>query len=342
MAAKVISVINYKGGVGKTVSTYNIGFGLSFLNDCKVLLIDLDPQCSLSTVCLNALTKTLKKNIDLTNLKAENTINSVIKDYLSVGDRDPKIDLKRLISNLLYTRHNGTIFKNVDFIPATMYDSINGKAEKGLDDLEIDIIRNYATKISQIDLITLFARFFIDTKINEMYDFILFDCPPANNIITQNALAVSDYYIIPTIMDKLSAGGIGHLKNLIEKTIFEDLYQNNQRIIDRCDVKSPYAFLRKSPELIGIFETARKTQVKYNQRYLVKERFGDLLFNNIIYHHKPTADGTSEGISCFTLNINSNKPEYSPHVNYGNLVLEILRRIGIPKKNNGVEVNSWL
>lgn len=31
MSAKIISMINYKGGVGKTVSTYNIGFGLAFL-----------------------------------------------------------------------------------------------------------------------------------------------------------------------------------------------------------------------------------------------------------------------------------------------------------------------
>ena len=30
--AKIISVINYKGGVGKTVSAFNIAAGLNFLN----------------------------------------------------------------------------------------------------------------------------------------------------------------------------------------------------------------------------------------------------------------------------------------------------------------------
>ena len=342
MAAKVISIINYKGGVGKTVSTYTIGFGLSFLNDQKVLLIDLDPQCSLSTICFNALSKTKGKKIDVSKISEERTINSVIKDYLSIDGKNPNIDLNKIITKLPYTRHNKKLLNNVDFISATMYDNSNSKYEKGLDDLEIDIVRNYALRISQIDLITIFARFFKDTKINELYDFIIFDCPPANNVITQNALAVSDYYLIPTIMDNLSVNGINHLTNLIEKSIFEELFESNKRIIERCDDNSPYAYLRKGPKLLGIFETIRKTQVKYNSRNLVKERFGDLLFDQIIYHHKPTADRTSEGVVCFSVNINEKKPQYSPHINYGNLVLDILNRMGITKVNNGVKVNSWL
>ena len=43
----VISVCNHKGGVGKTTLTANIGFSLS--RYYKSLLIDIDPQCNLSS-----------------------------------------------------------------------------------------------------------------------------------------------------------------------------------------------------------------------------------------------------------------------------------------------------
>lgn len=46
---KVISVMNYKGGVGKTTLTSNISAELAY-RGYKVLVIDLDPQSSIKVV----------------------------------------------------------------------------------------------------------------------------------------------------------------------------------------------------------------------------------------------------------------------------------------------------
>ena len=45
--SKIISLLNHKGGVGKTTSAINIGAGMVELGK-RVLLIDLDPQANLS------------------------------------------------------------------------------------------------------------------------------------------------------------------------------------------------------------------------------------------------------------------------------------------------------
>ena len=45
--ARIISIFNNKGGVGKTTFVYHLAYALESMGK-KVLLVDGDPQCSLS------------------------------------------------------------------------------------------------------------------------------------------------------------------------------------------------------------------------------------------------------------------------------------------------------
>ena len=72
---KVISLVNQKGGVGKTTTSINLSASLAVLGK-KVLLIDLDPQSSLSEICFS--TKTCGK---FDELGEKETLNYVIEMY---------------------------------------------------------------------------------------------------------------------------------------------------------------------------------------------------------------------------------------------------------------------
>lgn len=50
---KIISIVNHKGGVGKTMTTQNLGAALALCGK-SVMLVDLDPQCNLTTQCSSA------------------------------------------------------------------------------------------------------------------------------------------------------------------------------------------------------------------------------------------------------------------------------------------------
>ncbi|MBO0721627.1 MAG: AAA family ATPase [Blastocatellia bacterium] len=65
-------------------------------------------------------------------------------------------------------------------------------------------ISNYTNfSISPIEVL----KSAIHDYLNE-YDYVLIDCPPNLGYITQNGIEISDYYLIPTVPDRLSTYGI--------------------------------------------------------------------------------------------------------------------------------------
>ena len=84
MKDKMISIINQKGGVGKTTTVINLAAGLSLLEK-KILVIDLDPQGNATT------------GLGLSNLEnSEKSIYSVLNGTKKISDVIEKTNFKNV------------------------------------------------------------------------------------------------------------------------------------------------------------------------------------------------------------------------------------------------------
>jgi len=198
---QVVSVINYKGGVGKTTLTANLGAEFA-RRGLKVLLIDLDPQTNL-TFCFyhpDDWRKTLRESL------------TIKRWFDSIEAGVPKIGLGELIVSP----------KPVNAVLANTSGSLDLIASHlGLIHVDLELARGLGRIDSPYEAELFRVRGALadalrDTAFTE-YDLVLVDCPPNFNIATQTAIVASDFIVIPAKADYLSTLGIEYLWGNLEE-----------------------------------------------------------------------------------------------------------------------------
>lgn len=221
---KSVAIINFKGGVGKTTLSFHLAAFLA--RNHRVLLIDVDHQSSLSIVVLGS--RLWDKCV-----KEQKTINRVFESFCNRRIPMPQDEI--VIKNAIGARDkdDANYYPNLDFV----------SAQFELDDTEIDLAStNYGNaNLSDWEKRTLLASWLDRIKAHEKYDYVIFDCPPATKIVSQNALAASRSYVIPVIPDDLSSRGVTHFRNLVQNKIDGKLdYLKTSARVPEGDVPKSY------------------------------------------------------------------------------------------------------
>lgn len=171
--AHVVSLINMKGGVGKT--TLAVGLAWELARSYRVLLVDIDPQ-------FNATQWVVKADEYLAWVKDKHTILSIFQPSLLGGTKPPPLPVTPASVIMRIERGGFTL----DLVPSTL-----------------DLMKLDAAPRGTENRLRVFLE-----KIKASYDYILIDCPPTASLFSYSAFLASDTYLVPVKPDPLSVLGL--------------------------------------------------------------------------------------------------------------------------------------
>lgn len=177
MAAKTISIINNKGGVGKTTSTAFFGEILSLFGK-RVLLVDTDESGNLSLL-FNKFQDDSKNILNGIESPLKNNISEIFK-YRFRDEQEVNLSVFNIHSNL-------------DIIPSSKRLSL-------IPDLLL-----LQSKTNNLNNNIILKRAL--NCISANYDYIFIDTAPRNDILIVNSLMASDYILVPVRSEGFSFKG---------------------------------------------------------------------------------------------------------------------------------------
>ncbi|MEK0180804.1 MAG: ParA family protein [Oscillatoriales cyanobacterium] len=212
MTPKSIAVINFKGGVGKTTVTWSLGNIISQGTDLEVLMLDLDPQMSLTeAIGLNESTGHLDDKFGKwyeKSLRERRTIYDALELFKKNGP------------NFKFPVGFDTIYQvdeQLHFVPSVeeLYwldlDGFDGKNVKDFIRRFIGKISNSANSVNSLNP--------AKSATLPKYDLMLFDCSPSFSLLTYSVLSCCDLVLIPVNPDYFGSRGLSLVLNSLQKRI---------------------------------------------------------------------------------------------------------------------------
>ena len=195
--AKQIALFNHKGGVGKTTTTFNLGWMLANKGK-RVIIADCDPQCNLTGMVLG-----FKDAESFESMCASDGVTNIRDGLAPAFESRPT-----LIEPVDCQSIDGQ--PNMHLLPGHI----------GLAEYEVTLGIAQALSGSLLTLQNLpGALHYLFNKTAEKYnaDFILVDMIPSLGPINQNILMTSDYFIVPMFFDYFSAMATESLAKILPK-----------------------------------------------------------------------------------------------------------------------------
>lgn len=222
--SKVLVIANNKGGVAKTTTAACLAAYFSIIKKKKVLLVDCDPQCNLTAAMLE--------------------VNYAKPDSIEYLPEHPETGERYNLANV-YAEEDvapyPTRLEGVELIP--------------------NLAQNLEIDREDDSVIQAFVDFFHQEAIDELYDIVIMDTPPAKGVLTTSALRASTHILIPCVMERKSVEG---LLGMVGKVMEEQEYQPHDR----------------QTKLIGILPTKFDSRMRLHKSYLTDlndpERMGIL------------------------------------------------------------------
>ncbi|MCA1619210.1 MAG: AAA family ATPase [Acidobacteria bacterium] len=186
--AKIVSLINMKGGVGKSTLTVNLAWHFAAYRNWlkKVLVVDLDPQFNASQYLLGV--EGYKQIID----EGRPTVWDIFEAHTKIpGAKVRTVDPKDTVKNVTTIQGGGRL----DLIPSRLELALTLKTSGTKERLLEPALK----------------------KLDGKYDLILIDCAPTESILSTAAYLSSDYILVPVKPDYLSTIGLPLLINSIEE-----------------------------------------------------------------------------------------------------------------------------
>ena len=186
MLCNVLSISNQKGGVGKTSSALNLGAALNIAGK-KALLIDNDPQGNLTAA------------LGYTPAEQPRTLANLLLAAIDYPE-DLELHLQRAILHME---------SGIDLIPA------NRRLADAAARLQVMQLSQY-NAVGDVERASEKVMASLLEPLRVQYDYIIIDCGLKHELLTVNALAASDYCIVPVQAHFLASEGIPDVLELVK------------------------------------------------------------------------------------------------------------------------------
>ena len=229
MHAKIIALFNHKGGVSKTTTTYHIGWKMSNLGK-RVLLVDGDPQCNLTSLLLHDSFDDYYEN--------GTTKNNNIKDAVKMAFEGKPAPIAAI--DCFSPANNPNLFLIPGHMDLSSYDA----------SLSLALNSNNAISTLQnlpgafYELVRLCAE-----KYN--IDYVFIDMNPGLSSINQSLFMMSDGFIIPTNPDPFSVMALNTLNNILPR--WKNWAVQSQTLFEESAYPLPHTEMKFIGEIIQRF-----------------------------------------------------------------------------------------